>query len=51
MRNTQSLLLLIVFAFHAHAQELSIEQKLEGIINSYPAVGLSVAVVKNNKII
>lgn len=51
MRNIQSLLLLIVFAFHAHAQELSIEQKLEGIINSYPAVGLSVAVVKNNKII
>jgi len=51
MRNTQSLLLLIVFAFHAHAQELSIEQKLEGIINSYPAVGLSVAVIKNNKII
>jgi D-alanyl-D-alanine carboxypeptidase len=51
MRNIQSLLLLIVFAFHAHAQELSIEQKLEGIINSYPAVGLSVAVIKNNKII
>jgi len=51
MTKFQGLLLLIIFSLHAISQELTIEQKLEGVITSYPAIGLSVAVVKNNKII
>ncbi|NCW87328.1 MAG: class A beta-lactamase-related serine hydrolase [Chitinophagia bacterium] len=51
MKRSQCLLLLLVFSFQALCQELTIEKKIEQIITSYPAVGLVVAVVKNNKII
>jgi len=51
MKRFQGLLLLTIVSFQALCQELTIEQQLEQIITSYPAVGLAVAVVKNNKII
>jgi len=51
MRRFQGLLLLTIVSFQALCQELTIEEKLGQIITSCPAVGLAVAVVKNNKII
>ena len=51
MKQFKSLLILIAFASSLYAQEKQVEEKLSQLIASYPAVGLSVAVVKNNKII